>query len=625
MKRAFAIIHDVVMAGVALSLSLVLRYGVDDLPSERSLLLALGVFMAIAAVVFRTMGLGRGMWRFASLTDIRRIVVAATLVSVGFLFLMFVINRLESIPRSVPVITWFVMIVLLSAPRIAYRAWKDGRLAAWRHLRRSGSDVEHLLLVGSVSDCDRVIRLHGLDKSPRYAIAGIIDYRRSKTGRSVRGIEVLGSLDDVDDIVRRLAERGIPVAALVVATPGAERARLRNVTAAAVRLGLPIRRLRASVAIDHPEPSLQEVTLEDLLGRPPVSLALERMRELVAGQVVVVTGAGGSIGSELVRQVAARGPSRLLLLDHTEHALYEIDLDLSVRFPEVVRVPVLGDVRDRQRIQSLFLRERPTVVFHAAALKHVPLVEANPCEGILTNVIGTQVVADAAVAAGVGKMVMISTDKAIRPVSVMGATKRAAEAYCQAVDVSGVATRFITVRFGNVLGSTGSVVPLFKRQIEAGGPVTVTHPEMRRYFMTVQEATELVLQAAATDQDAPDRRGKIFVLDMGEPVRIVDLARTMIALSGCRPGVDIEVTFSGLRPGERLFEEIFDPDEGPAGTAAEGVFVAMPRVVDLGQLRRTLTAMELAAASGDAPTARNLLADVVPGLPRAPLSGQAVA
>ena len=309
---------------------------------------------------------------------------------------------------------------------------------------------------------------------------------------------------------------------------------LRTITEAGVAYDIPVRRVvePSSLLAGRIGPRLDALTLEDLLGRKPAHLELERISQLIEGSTVLVTGAGGSIGSEIVRQVARFRPGRLVLLDNSEFALYAIDHEMQENHAELDRRSVIASVRDRQTIFRLMADMKPDVVFHAAALKHVPLIESNVCEGVLTNVIGTKNVADAAAANGVKAMVMISTDKAIRPSSVMGATKRAAEAYCQALDVSGTTTRFITVRFGNVLGSNGSVVPLFERQIKAGGPVTVTHPEMKRYFMSIREATELVLQAAAFGLLEQERRGGILVLDMGEPIKIVDLARTMIAMAG---------------------------------------------------------------------------------------------
>ncbi|MFW5834586.1 MAG: polysaccharide biosynthesis protein, partial [Pseudomonadota bacterium] len=309
---------------------------------------------------------------------------------------------------------------------------------------------------------------------------------------------------------------------------------------------------------------------------------------------------------------ARHQPGRIVLVDHGEYALYQIDRELGEQAPALPRAAILASVRDRDRIGGIFAAERPALVFHAAALKHVPLVEANVAEGILTNVHGTRVVADAAVASGTETLVMISTDKAIRPTSVMGATKRVAEAYCQALDLQGTATRFVTVRFGNVLGSTGSVVPLFKQQIAAGGPVTVTHPDMRRYFMTIGEATELVLQAAAAAAGDEVRRGRIFVLDMGEPIRIDDLARTMIILAGLRPEIDVPIAYTGIRPGEKLFEEMFDAAEGADRTKVAGVFVAAARLLEPGPLRQRLDALVAAAEAGDACRARDLLGELIP-------------
>jgi FlaA1/EpsC-like NDP-sugar epimerase len=348
---------------------------------------------------------------------------------------------------------------------------------------------------------------------------------------------------------------------------------------------------------------VRPIAIEDLLGRPQMPLDRDAMRAMVAGRRVAVTGAGGSIGSELVRQVAGFAPAELVLIEQSEFNLYTIEAEVRAAHAGLPCPAVLADVRDRRRIARLFETCRPEVVFHAAALKHVPLVELNPFEGVATNVGGTVNVADAAVAAGAGAVVVISTDKAINPTSVMGASKRIAERYCQALDLRGAAaggTRFVTVRFGNVLGSTGSVVPLFQRQIAAGGPVTVTHPEMRRYFMTTREAVELVLQAAALGLGDGAFGGKVFVLDMGEPVRILDLARQMIRLSGLRPDADIEIAFIGLRPGEKLFEELFHAGEDTVPTDVDGILLAAPMAGDVDALAPDLAALAAACAAADA-------------------------
>ncbi|TVQ36266.1 MAG: polysaccharide biosynthesis protein [Geminicoccaceae bacterium] len=608
------------MAALALGIGLVLRYGPNDLPATEAIVLALAVFCVISAVVFRLFGLARGMWRFASLTDLRQIALAATVVVAAFLFAMFAINRLDAIPRSVPVITWFVLVVLLGGPRILYRMWKDGGLDVVRRLGRLEPEAQNLLLLGSVSEADHALRSLGSDAGRRYRVVGIVEMQAKKTGRWVRGVEVLGEIDRLPDVVQRLAGRGLAPQALVLTKSDLQPAALRHLTEQAVALRLPVRRLASAPGLDRPEPSLEAITIDDLLGRPAVRFDVEPVRRLIAGRVVLVTGAGGSIGSEIVRQVAGYGPKRIVLLDHGELALYEVDRLLAERFPAVERVGLLASVRDADRIGEIFREQQPALVFHAAALKHVPLVEANVAEGVLTNVFGTQIVADAAVAAGAEAVVVISTDKAIRPTSVMGASKRLAEMYCQGLDAEGGRTRFITVRFGNVLGSTGSVVPLFKRQIAAGGPVTVTHPDMRRYFMTVAEATSLVLQAAAIERHREERRGLVFVLDMGEPVRIVDLARTMIVLAGLRPDVDVPITFTGLRPGEKLFEELFDGGERRNPAAVEGVFVARAQMVERARLRGSLDRLALAAQRGDERAVRQLLAELVPemAVPAAP-------
>jgi O-antigen biosynthesis protein WbqV len=576
--------------------------------------------MAIAFAIFAVMGLGRGIWRFASLTDLRFIVIAATVVVLTFLVAKFLIDRLDAVPRSVPIVAWFILIVLLGAPRLAHRVWRDEGLAAFRRFVRQTPRPDNLLMIGGVAESDKAIRTYGLEASDRYHLRGIIDYTSTKTGRRVRGIPVLGTLNNLPSIMSRMQITGTKIDALLVATGRENKERLRAVMAVATQLKVPVRRI-SGTSLQQGEPNLEDITLDDLLGRPPINLDLTRIRALIEGKVVIVTGAGGSIGSEIARQVAANDPERLVILDHSEYNLYQIDQELANLHPNIARIPVIASVRDRRRIAALFQQERPAIVFHAAALKHVPLVEGNISEGVLTNVVGTRIVADAAVAAGVGTFVMISTDKAIRPTNVMGASKRAAEAYCQSLDISGVSTRFVTVRFGNVLGSTGSVVPLFLSQIKKGGPITVTDPEMRRYFMTIREATELVLQAAAAGAGRSDHRGRIMVLDMGEPVRIVDLARTMISLAGYRPDDDIPIVFTGLRPGEKLFEELFDAAEVTIPAGVDGVLIASAQMVDSNQLIKTLDLMEAAASSNDSRRVRALLASIVPELPHDQTAG----
>ena len=518
--------------------------------------------------------------------------LASTITMVVFLLTIFLVTRLAGVPRSVPLIAWFMMIVLLSAPRVAYRIWMARQ--------EPGSERERLLVFGSAEESERVIRRFGLESSPAYAIIGIVEFDSTMPGRKVRGTSILGDVAHLDEILARLTAEGRAPDTFVVAQPRAHHIALRQISETGAAKKIAVRRViePSSLLAGESGPRMDALTLEDLLGRKPARLELERIRRLIAGSTVLVTGAGGSVGSEIVRQVARFKPNRVVLLDSSEFALYAIDHEMQENHAELDRTSVIATVRDRETIFRLMGHIKPDVVFHAAALKHVPLIESNVCEGVLTNVIGTRNVADAAAANGVKAMVMISTDKAIQPSSVMGASKRAAEAYCQALDVSGAGTRFVTVRFGNVLGSNGSVVPLFDKQIKAGGPVTVTHPEMKRYFMSIREAAELVLQAAAFGVLEEERRGGILVLDMGEPIKIVELARTMIAMAGRIPEVDIPITFTGIRPGEKLFEELLDPSETNEPASTEGLIVARPRLTDHDVLLQQLDRLERFANSG---------------------------
>ena len=369
------------------------------------------------------------------------------------------------------------------------------------------------------------------------------------------------------------------------------------------------------------EIDLQPIALEDLLGRPQAPLDRDAISRLIAGRRILITGAGGTIGSELTRQIAALRPVELTLLDFSEFNLYSIEIELRERHPSLRIRAVLCNIRDRERVMQLFAAHRPELVFHAAALKHVPMVELNKGQGVQTNVLGTRNVADAASRYGARAMVQVSTDKAVNPTNVMGASKRLAEFYCQALDVAinperdreQPSPRFMTVRFGNVLGSSGSVVPLFQRQLARGGPLTVTHPDIKRYFMTVREAVELILQASAHGLQHPEERGQIFVLDMGEPIKIVDVARQMIRLAGLRPDQDVEITFTGLRPGEKLYEELFDRDERRLPAVVDGVLVAASQPINLEILRRVFDELLAASLREDDVALQHLIQHLLPG------------
>jgi len=450
----------------------------------------------------------------------------------------------------------------------------------------------------------------------------------------VHGVPVLGGIDELEPVVRRLASAGNQPRRLIITDP-VDASLSRQLIGRAETLGITVARLpdftvarlpdfvEFRAAVDDGRIELQPVTLQELLGRPQITFDHAAVRGLVEGRRVLVTGAGGSIGGELVRQIASHRPARLVLLDSCEFNLYTVDHEVATRFPEVDRTALLADVRVRERVRAVFEEHQPELVFHAAALKHVPMVELNPVEGALTNVVGTRNVADAAWACGALAMLQISTDKAVNPTSVMGATKRLAELYCQILDraagqiretdETSRRPRFMTVRFGNVLGSSGSVVPLFRKQLADGSPLTVTHPDICRYFMTIREAVELVLQAAALGAAQAGERGGVFVLDMGEPVRIVDLARHMIRLAGKEPERDVPIVFTGLRPGEKLYEELFDASELRLPAVASGVLMARPHPVDAAELRRALNMLTEACDQGDAAALRAVLARAVPG------------
>ncbi|MEO5335382.1 MAG: polysaccharide biosynthesis protein [Magnetospirillum sp. WYHS-4] len=606
------------MAGAAFLLALYLRVGdlIDDLYTPAMLAQWTASFVAIAATVFLFMDLYRGVWRYASLNDLLAIAKAATLTMLVFAAVMFVSTRLEDLPRSVPVIAWFILAALLGGPRFLYRLFKDRRL----DLTFENSDHPRIpvLLAGAGDEADLFIRSLRQPRESHYRIVGMVAETAGRVGRQIHGVEVLGTLDGLPAVIEGLHRRGDRPQRLVLTDPAIDGRRLRELVEAAGRLGMTLARLPRLTdfkpgSTDKVEP--RPVALEDLLGRPQTPLDREAMRVLIEGRRVLITGAGGSIGSELVRQIAGFRPADLALVENSEFALYTIDLEMANRFPALPRRALIADVRDRDRMRAIFAEVKPELVFHAAALKHVPMVEANICEGLFTNAVGTRNVADACREAGTRAMVLISTDKAVNPTNVMGASKRIAEIYCQALDLAGHendGTRFVTVRFGNVLGSTGSVVPLFQKQLAAGGPLTVTHPEMKRYFMTIREAVELILEASAIGSRGHEQEGKIFVLDMGEPVRIIDLARQMIRLAGFRPEEDIRIEVTGLRPGEKLFEEIFHDSESPVPTPFAGLLLAAPRGVELETIANALGNLERSCRTNDTGAAMAILRGLVP-------------
>lgn len=541
-----AFVHDLIVVVLAWGMAFAFRFNFD-IPPEffSSGLRAVAWVVPLFGSLFFFFGLYRGLWRFASLSDMQHILAAVCCGTVLMVFAV-VFLGIGPIPRSVLVMYPLLLTLLMGGSRFAYRSWKEHRLYGPAKMR--GQPV---LVIGAGEAADSLLR--EMQRSGLWYAVALIDDNPAKHGRRLRGLPVYGPLDSIAQVADNYGVKHV-----VMAMPSARPALRRSVAELATAAGLSVMTMpsyddllagRVSVT------NIRRVELEDLLGRDQVSLDDAGLQSMLTGKVVMVTGAGGSIGSELCRQIGRFAPKRLVLVDASEFALYQIDESLQQGFSQLARTCWAADVRDGARVGEVMQAEQPAIVFHAAAYKHVPLMEdVNAWQAVRTNALGTVTVAKAAIAAGVERFVLISTDKAVNPTNVMGASKRLAERLCRVTQAEG-STRFVTVRFGNVLGSNGSVIPKFREQIARGGPVTVTHPEIVRYFMTIPEAAQLVLQAGCMGQG-----GEIFVLDMGEPVRIVDLARDMIRLSGFSED-EIRIEFTGLRPGEKLYEELLADDE----------------------------------------------------------------
>lgn len=605
--RWLAFAHDVTVALFAYGLSLYLRLG-DDLfiRSWDQVLPGALIFTSTCSIVFLFSGLYRGIWAFASVKDLTQISRAVSIAVVVFVLTTFLLTRLENIPRTVPFISWFILLAGLGGSRMLLRILRERRISAlWE---RSGGGRINVLIVGAGDETDLFIRAIANNPQAPFRIVGIVGENDKRVGRQFHGVSVLGTVDEIPKIVEQLrAKNRTPSRFVITRSMTRMNSDLTSkLLEQSTALGIKLSRLPALTDLRNDMDNAvqdQPIALEDLLGRPETILNREAIGELVTGKRVLITGSGGSIGSELVRQIAALGPTHITLLDACEFNLYKIGMELSESYPLLSSKSFLADVRDMARLTQVFRDEIPDLVFHAAAIKHVPLAEANAREALLTNVMGTRLVVDCAAKTNVTAMVMISTDKAVHPRNVMGATKRLAEMYIQSLDLISPTTRFMTVRFGNVLGSTGSVIPRFQEQLAKGGPITVTHPDITRYFMTIREAVELVLQASTLGSNPDDVRGKVMVLDMGQPVKIVDLARQMVRLAGKRPDEDIAITFTGLRPGEKLYEELFSPVEELIPSTADGVQLATSPTVELPQLQQTLASFATLLQAGMTETA----------------------
>jgi O-antigen biosynthesis protein WbqV len=597
----------VILPLLALGFSLPELYGTGAL-------LNLAVYCGVALVSLVLLRVPRMIWRYVSFRDLMRLTRAVSLMVVVFS----VINLLTS-PQWpgfgtlwLPATLWLFTLIFLAAPRALARAMGEGPSAPFQRsaIQERRMDV---LLTGDVNRMEAFMREAIRNPRSEYNVVGIFCDNTQLHGGHMHGVPVIGAVKNIAKSLSSLRRNGVFPKMLVLASENPERSEFERLLDLVSGLDIKVGQIPAQRATQGGGPVLP-VVIADLLGRPEIRLDSAPLESMIRGQRILITGAGGSIGSELSRQVAALTPAEIVLADSCEYNLYRIEKEFQEKFPDVRQQTALMDVRDTALVLQWVRKFRPDIVFHAAALKHVPLLEDHPIEAVKTNVLGTVNVADACYTCGVPLMVTISTDKAVNPFNVMGATKRLAEAYCQGVDQSHSAaiTRYVTVRFGNVLGSAGSVVPLFQRQIEEGGPVTVTHPDITRYFMTIPEAVALVLQASAQGKVDQGDRGSIYVLDMGKPIKIMDLARQMVRLSGKRPDVDIDIKVVGLRPGEKLYEEVVHAEEGVTQTRNSSVFKVTPRVTDLRIIQQQIQELRLAVAASDAERVPRLLTIAVP-------------
>lgn len=595
-----ALAFDVLAIPVAWYLAYWLRYNMQAIPSSIASLYsldALAILIVVQIACYYRFKVYRGLWRYSSLNDISRILQAVVCASLLVIPVFYLTSLLSPIPRSVLFLYGIILAALLCGVRLLFRSYCDKKS---KH--DETSSLQRVLIVGAGQAGESLIR--DLKRTHFYFPIGLLDDNAGKWGLEVRGVRVLGSIREMPDVVTKY-----DVDLIFIAIPSARSVVMRRVVELCERCNIPFRTLPSlqSLVSGHVQVNaLREVNIEDLLGRDQVELNWEEIADSINGKNVVVTGGGGSIGSELCRQIMSLKPGKLLILDNSEYSLYKIDMELKVNFPNIVIERALVSVTDKIALRSIFQQFKPALVFHAAAYKHVPMLENQIRVAVKNNILGTQIVADASVAAGVGKFVLISTDKAVNPTSIMGMTKRVAEIYCQNLN-SRANTQFITVRFGNVLGSVGSVVPLFQNQLQSGGPLTVTHPDIERYFMTIPEASQLILQAMLNGTG-----GEIFILDMGEPIKISYLAEQMIRLAGKEPGKDIHIQYTGLRPGEKLFEELFHAFEQLKPTEHEKLFKAQFRQIDWNELIEGIKMLNIACSSYQNDELLFLLKNLVP-------------
>lgn len=600
--RLAVFLHDLIMVPIAWVGAYWLRFNLDSIPEKfiSQAFLLLPLVWVTQGMMFWVFGLYRGIWRFASIPDMARILKSVLTGLSIIAVISFFLTRLENVPRSVFVLDGILLILLLGGPRILYRWIRD------RHLYLGSG--KRTLIVGAGSAGELLARDLMRTSSSCHLVA-FADDDPNKIGKEIHGYPVAGNCSEISRVVNQFR-----IELILIALPSATAGQVRHVVEICERTGLPFRilpRIEDVVSGQVGLKDLRDVRIEDLLGRDPINLDWQTITEGMQNKVILITGGGGSIGSELCRQIARLMPRKLVVLERSEFNLFSIERELRKDFPDLALEVALVDVCDSVSVEKTLKRHVPDIIFHAAAYKHVPMLEAQTRAAAVNNIFGTVTISRLAEKFGCKSFVLISTDKAVNPANTMGATKRVAEMICQHQSTRSP-TKYITVRFGNVMGSSGSVIPLFQDQIVHGGPVTVTHPDVTRYFMTIPEACQLILQASVIG-----RGGEIFVLDMGDPVRIAYLAEQMIRLSGKTPGEDIKIVYTGLRPGEKLEEELFHASEHLAKTKYSKIFLASSRVVDDKFLEEMLVTIDRACTDGDDKQIRKLITELAVGCPPA--------
>lgn len=616
MKQIFVVLCDAAIIAISFCLSYLLRLGsIELLPFINQIISTLPIVLFIRLSVFSMMGLYRGMWRFVGMRDLLTLIKAVTFSTLAIIVILFIVFRLENYPRSVFFIDWFVVLVLVGGARFSYRYYRDMRSRAGT---RTGEKGIAVLIVGAGRSGELILREILGNYQLSYNVKGFVDDNRKKRNQTIHGYRVLGNTRDIPRLVSHHKIKEVFLA--IPNAPTKAKRRIMHICKSAKVTFKTLPDMGELLTGRVRVSDLREFQIEDILGRDAVHLDTRSIREYIRDKTILITGAGGSIGSELCRQISQFLPAKMVLLDQSEYNLYTIEMYLREHAPNVEQYAVIGDILNQSKMERILKQHRPEVVFHAAAYKHVPLMETNPEEALRTNTFGTWTIARLSHLHGVQKFVMISTDKAVRPTNVMGASKRIAEILCQEFGRTST-TKFVTVRFGNVLNSVGSVIPLFKRQIATGGPVTVTHPEIYRYFMTIPEAVQLIMQAGAMGQG-----GEVFILDMGEPVRIVDLARDMITLSGLEPERDIRIVFTGLRPGEKMYEELLTDSEEVTSTLHEKIKVVKTSAFDwpplLDKIEKLLDSLRIGHKSEIVESIKSIVPDYQPEQGGRELSGQ---